>query len=107
MEHLDEAHPSSRSQRSLDWLNFFIADIQTGFGPFVALFLAARGWSQGEIGLALTIGGLAGVASEIPGGALVDAVEHKRALIGTALGLIAIGALIFAFLAQLHGRQAG
>ena len=93
----EEIRPSSRSQRGLDWLNFFIADVQTGFGPFVALYLAGRGWSQGQIGLLLTVGGLTGVASQIPGGALVDALGSKRLLIAAALALIAAGALIFAF----------
>ena len=49
MNDADEAKPSKRSQQGLDWLNFFIADVQTGFGPFVALSLAAQGWSQGDI----------------------------------------------------------
>lgn len=49
MSEADDIRPSSRSQRGLDWLNFFIADVQTGFGPFVALYLAGRGWSQGQI----------------------------------------------------------
>jgi hypothetical protein len=30
-------HPSARSQHGLDWLNFFIADVETAFGPFVAV----------------------------------------------------------------------
>jgi len=97
MDHLDNARPSERSQRGLDWLTFFVADVQTTFGPFVALYLSAERWSQGEIGLALTVGGLAGVLSQIPAGALVDAVAAKRLLIGIAIAFIALGALIFAF----------
>ncbi|HWI28130.1 MAG TPA: MFS transporter [Stellaceae bacterium] len=116
MDDTDEFKPSSRSQRGLDWLNFFIADVQTGFGPFVAVYLAAQHWPQGEIGLLLTVGGLTGVASQFPGGALVDALHSKRLLIGAAVALIGVGALIFAFfpatpmvfLAEvLHGCTAG
>jgi MFS family permease len=112
----DEVGPSRQSQRGLDWLNFFIADVQTGFGPFVAVYLAAAHWQQGEIGLLLTVGGLTGVASQVPGGALADWVRSKRAVIAAALALIAAGALIFAlshsvrmvFLAEvLHGSTAG
>ncbi len=112
----DEARPSSRSELGLDWLNFFIADVQTGFGPFVAVYLASQGWSQGRIGLVLTVGGLAGIASQVPGGALVDAVSSKRLLIGAALVLIALGALIFAYFPKpamvfvaelLHGGTSG
>jgi MFS family permease len=112
----EKATPSSRSQRGLDWLTFFIADVQTGFGPFIALYLIAEGWSQGSIGLLLTVGGITGIASQIPGGALVDAVQRKRLLIGAALAVIAAGALIFAFFRNpvmiyaaevLHGSTAG
>jgi MFS family permease len=92
----DEAAPSHKSQRALDWLNFFIADVETAFGPFIAVYLIANGWSQGTIGLLLTIGGLAGIVSQLPGGALVDAVPSKRLLIAIALAMIAAGALIFA-----------
>jgi hypothetical protein len=42
-------------------MNFFIADVQTGFGTFVAFYLAHQGWSQENVDLALTVGGFAGV----------------------------------------------
>jgi MFS family permease len=93
----DEAKPSKRSQRALDWLNFFIADVETAFGPFVAVYLIANGWSQGMIGLVLTIGGIASILSQLPGGAIVDAASSKRLLLAIALAMIAAGALIFAF----------
>lgn len=88
MDETDSARPSTRSQRGLDWLNFFIADVQTGFGPFVALYLASRNWTQGEIGLLFTVGGIAAIASQVPGGALVDWVSSKRLLIGAALAIL-------------------
>src|SRR5215510_8212572 len=71
---------SRQSRRGLDWMNFFLADVQTAFGAFVAFYLADLGWSKGQVGLALTVGTLAGVISQIPGGALADAVRWKRAL---------------------------
>jgi MFS family permease len=81
---------SAQSRRGLDWMNFFIADVQTGFGTFVAFYLAQLGWSQGGIGIALAAGGIAGVLSQIPGGALADAVTWKRGL--AALGIVMTGA---------------
>ena len=107
---------SQQSRRGLDWMNFFIADVQTGFGTFVAFYLAHLGWSESSIGLALTIGGLAAVMGQIPGGALADAITWKRGL--AALGILTIGsaALILAlapnyfavFLAEiLHGITGG
>jgi MFS family permease len=89
---------SPQSRYGLDWMNFFVADVQTGFGTFVAFYLANLGWSHGDIGLALTAGGFAGMVGQIPGGALADSVKWKRGLI--ALGIIMTGAaaLILAFI---------
>jgi MFS family permease len=81
---------SKRSRHGLDWMNFFIADIQTGFGAFVAFYLAELGWAKGEIGLALSIGTVAGLITYIPGGALVDWAPWKRGL--AALGIVMIAA---------------
>jgi predicted MFS family arabinose efflux permease len=100
-----ESGPSARSQRGLDWLNFFIADVQTAFGPFIAVLLAGNGWSQGAIGSVLSINGFVGIAAQAPAGALVDGVRAKRALVGACLALIALGALIFAFF-PVHGAVA-
>ena len=107
---------SAQSRRGLDWMNFYVADVQTGFGTFVAFYLAQLGWSQGSIGVALAAGGIAGVLSQLPGGALADAVHWKRGL--AAIGIVMIGgaALILAlapafalvFLAEIaQGATAG
>ena len=87
---------SPQSRYGLDWMNFFLADVQTGFGTFVAFYLAHLGWTERNVGFALTLGGLAGVASQIPGGALADAVPWKRALIATGIMMIGAAALILA-----------
>ena len=52
----DQASP--QSLRALDWFSFFVADIQAGFGPFIAAYLTAQAWSQGHIGIALTVGSM-------------------------------------------------
>lgn len=91
-----DSGPSERSQRGLDWLSFFVADVQTGFGPFVSVYLARQHWNPGQIGTILAIGGVAGIACQVPGGALVDAVPAKRLLIALALGLLAAAGLLFA-----------
>ena len=87
---------SPRSRYGLDWMNFFLADVQTGFGTFVAFYLAHLGWSEKSVGFALTLGGLAGVVSQIPGGALADAVPWKRGLIAIGIVMIGAAALILA-----------
>jgi MFS family permease len=97
-------------------MNFFLADVQTAFGAFVAFYLADLGWSKGQVGLALTVGTLAGVISQIPGGALADALRWKRGLAAIGIGMICVSALILAlmpsfalvFFAEiLHGLTAG
>jgi MFS family permease len=99
--------PASRQSRAgLDWMNFFVADVQTGFGAFVAFYLAHHGWSVRDVGFMLTIGGLATVVSQIPGGALADALPWKRALIAVGIAMIGSAALIFAF-APTYFRDPG
>src|SRR5215831_15354878 len=63
---------SKESRRGLDWLNFFLADIQTGFGDFVAFYLADLGWDKDQVGLALSAGTVAGLIALLPGGAIVE-----------------------------------
>ena len=89
-------HPSERSQRGLDWLNFCVADVETAFGPFVALYLTTQGWSQGAIGTVITVNSSIALASQIPGGWVVDAVRHKRLIIAACLASMTLGALLIA-----------
>ena len=88
--------PSQRSQRGLDWFIFFVADVQTGFGPFIAVYLTAEKWTQIDIGLVLTAGSLVALAGQMPGGALVDAARSERLIAGLAVGTIATSALVYA-----------
>lgn len=88
--------PSERGQRALDWHNFFVANVQTGFGPFIAVYLSTQAWTQGAIGLALSVGTLAGMASQLPGGALVDASRNKRTAALWACSAICGSAVVLA-----------
>lgn len=72
---------SRRGLRPLEALNFFMADMQAGIGPFVGVFLLAHGWQSGWIGTILTVGGVAGTLMTTPVGALVDATRNKRAYV--------------------------
>ena len=89
--------PSKRTLFGLDWLNFFLADVQSGVGPFLAIYLAAYKWDEQRVGLALTIGGIAGIIAQTPAGELVDRMRSKRALIAGAVVALAIGGLLIAF----------
>lgn len=85
---------TARSLRALDWLNFFVANVQTGFGPFIASYLAANKWTQGEIGLMLSVGTISAMASQLPAGALVDALRNKKGAAAAAIIAIIISALL-------------
>src|SRR5690348_7521832 len=76
-EEVDEVF-ARRARNALEALNFFMADMQAGIGPFLGVFLLAHGWQSGSIGTVLTIGGVAGVLMTAPAGALIDATTNKR-----------------------------
>jgi len=107
---------SDQSRQGLDWTNFFLADVQMGFGAFLAFYLAEFDWSVQSVGLALSIGGLAGVVAQIPGGAIADAARWKRALAALGILMIVVSAIILALRPSfpfvvtaeiLHGATAG
>jgi len=87
---------NARSLRALDWLNFFVANVQTGFGPFIASYLATHKWTQGEIGLALSVGTISAMVSQVPGGAAVDALRNKKAAAAWAIIAIILSAVLLA-----------
>jgi predicted MFS family arabinose efflux permease len=90
------ATASRQSLRGLDWFIFFLADVQTGFGPFVAVYLTTQKWTQVEIGLVLSIGGLVGLIGQMPGGAIVDYARSERLVASLAVATIGISALGYA-----------
>jgi len=70
--------PAGRVRSALEALNFFMADMQAGIGPFLGVFLQQQGWKTGAIGAVMSLGGIAGVALATPAGAMVDATSRKR-----------------------------
>ena len=88
--------PSRQSLRGLDWFIFFLADVQTGFGPFVAVYLTTQKWTQVQIGFVLSIGGLIALIGQMPGGAVVDAARSERLVAGIAVATIGFSALGYA-----------
>ncbi len=70
-----------RAKRALQALNFFMADMQAGIGPFLGVFLQQKGWASGPIGTVMTIGGLAGMLMTVPAGAFIDHTRKKRLVV--------------------------
>lgn len=86
------------SLAALASLNLFLSDVRDGLGPFLGVFLQQKQWGPGEIGLVMTLGGLAGMVATIPMGALVDSSRAKRAIvvIGSAVVIAASMAILLA-----------
>jgi MFS family permease len=76
---------AARVRRPLDALNFFLADVRGGLGPYLAVYLLAeRSWDEASIGIVMSIATLAELLAQTPAGALVDAIRAKRALMVVA-----------------------
>jgi MFS family permease len=92
---------SNPSLDGLDRVNFFLAAMLAGFGPYVAAYLANANWPQAEIGLVLSAGSVAALLSQLPGGELLDKIRFKRAVIAVGTGIVIVSALILAFWPRL------
>jgi MFS family permease len=94
---------------ALNALNFFMADVQGGLGPFLGVFLQARHWSPAEIGIVMTIGGIAGMVVTTPIGALVDWTYRKRAIVmfaGIVVATASMAILLWPDFRVVAGAQA-
>jgi len=88
--------PPPGPSAALDWFNLFVANIQTGFGPFIAVYLSSQQWTQTAIGLALSIGTVSSMASQVPAGALVDLMPNKTRVAAFSVVVFTVSALMFA-----------
>jgi len=95
-EGVDMEGPSRTSSRGLDGFAFFVANLQTGFGPFLAVYFTQAKWTQSDIGFALTIGSLVSLLGQVPGGAFVDAMRSLRFAAGLSVAAIAFSAFALA-----------
>jgi MFS family permease len=92
---------SPQVDRSLDAFNFCLADVRDGLGPYLAVYLlTVRHWNEAEIGLIMTIAGLAALLAQTPAGALIYATRAKRAIMVIAALVVTTGSLLLPFLSS-------
>lgn len=89
-----------RSLQALCLVNFFMADVRDGLGPFLGIFLTERHWNPADIGWVMTAGGLAGLLATLPAGVATDATRHKRSLLLAGTILITCATLMLWYFPQ-------
>ncbi len=96
------AKPSDlRNTLSLDGLNFFLADVRDGLGPYLAIYLlAVHKWDPASIGVVMTLAGIAALITQGPAGALIDRTRGKRAVIALAAVLVTVSCLLLPFVSS-------
>jgi MFS family permease len=83
-----------KAKRPLDLLNFFLADVRDGLGPYLAVYLlTVQHWNEVAIGVVMSVGGVAGLLAQTPAGALVDATRRKRLVVVAAAVIVTAGSL--------------
>src|SRR3954462_7838741 len=94
-----DAPAPARTRFALDALNFFLADVRDGLGPYLAVYLlTVQHWDEERIGLVMSIAGIAGILAQTPAGALIDATRLKRLVVACAALIVTAGSLLLPFL---------
>lgn len=97
------SHPPGRQPGTrLDALNFFLADVRDGLGPYLAIYLIAvrgpaQGWNEATVGMVLTIAGIVGLLSQTPAGGLIDRARNKPLVIVAAALLVTASSVSLPF----------
>ena len=102
-----ERQPSRPALRGLDALNFTLADVRDGLGPYLAIYLIAvrgpdHGWNEATTGLIMTIAGIAGLIAQTPAGALIDRTRHKRAIVIAAAVAVTLSCLVLPWISNFY-----
>ena len=99
----------------LAWLNFFVADVRDGLGPFLGVFLVQNGFGEADVGLISTASHIVALTLGVPCGILVDKSTHKKQLIAFFIALIVLActlnyffpSFIFTLFAQVFAALSG
>jgi MFS family permease len=87
----------------LDALNFFLADVRDGLGPYLAIYLIAvrgpsHGWNEATVGSVITIAGIVGLIAQTPAGNLIDKSGRRRTIIVVAALAVTLSSLALPFI---------
>ncbi len=99
--------PSRGTRRGLDMLNFTLADVRDGLGPYLAIYLIAvrgpgEGWNEATVGFVMTLAGFAGLLAQTPMGALIDRTPNKRAMIGIAALMVTLCCVVLPLVSNVY-----
>lgn len=99
--------PSTRALRGLDALNFFLADVRDGLGPYLAIYLIAvrgpdQGWNEATTGVVMTIAGIVGLIAQTPAGALIDRSGNKPAIVIAGAVAVTLSCLVLPFTGNFY-----
>src|SRR4051812_9568641 len=85
----------------LDALNFFLADVRDGLGPYLAIYLLTeQKWNEASIGVVMSVATIAGILAQTPAGALVDVIKAKRLLMVAAAVVVTVASLLLPLMAS-------
>jgi MFS family permease len=94
---------AAKVKHPLDALNFFLADVRDGLGPYLAIYLLTeQKWDQASIGVVMSVAALAGIAAQTPAGALIDRSTAKRGLMIAAAIVVTLACLTLPFIAKFE-----
>ena len=92
-----------KAGRALDALNFFLADVRDGLGPYLAIYLLTeQKWDEASIGIVMSVAAIAGIIAQTPAGALIDRSTAKRALMVAAAMLVTLSCAALPFITSFE-----
>ncbi|MGN8357232.1 MFS transporter [Pseudomonas sp. SMN11] len=101
---MEPSRPLASQHRALDWLNFFLADVRDGLGPYLAIYLlAVHQWQPASIGLVMSLAGIVALLAQTPAGALIDRTTAKRAVVVIAAVLVTGSCLLLPWISSFAG----
>jgi MFS family permease len=94
---------SAKVKHPLDALNFFLADVRDGLGPYLAIYLLTeQKWDQASIGVVMSVAAVAGIIAQTPAGALIDRSTAKRGLMIAAAIVVTLACVTLPFIARFE-----